>query len=37
MKEIEIIAKALIEREKFGFLSPETIEQLNLLIKEQSL
>ena len=34
MEEIKLIAKALLEKEKFGILSPETIEQLNLLIKD---
>jgi len=33
MKEIKVIAEALLEREKFGELCPETVEQLKLLIK----
>ena len=33
MEEIKIIAKALLEKEELGFLSPETKERLKLLIK----
>ena len=34
MKEIKLIAEALIEKEEFGVLSPQTKEQLKLLIKD---
>lgn len=34
MEELITIAKAILEREKYGRLSPDTIKDLNKLIKE---
>jgi len=34
MNKIKLIAEALLEKEELGFLSPETKEQLKLLIKD---
>jgi len=37
MKEIKLIVEALLEKEKFGELCPETKEKLKLLIKNQNI